>query len=53
MALQVFHSLVDAMRAGYHVYDRTDIGYLVRTRTPQGWGLAIVDCRPESLNLTW
>jgi hypothetical protein len=44
MALVVFRSLPEALRAGYQVYDRTNAGYLVRTRTPQGWGLAIVDC---------
>lgn len=43
MSLQVFRSLPDAMRAGYQVYDRTECGYLVRTRTPEGWALAIVD----------
>jgi hypothetical protein len=42
----VFRSLPDAMRAGYQIYDRTDSGYLVRTRTPEGWALALVDCRP-------
>jgi hypothetical protein len=45
MGLQVFRSLPDALKAGYQVYDRTDCGYLVRTRTPEGWALAIVDCR--------
>ena len=43
MAFQVFTSLPDAIRAGYQVYDRTNTGYLVRTRTDQGWALAIVD----------
>jgi hypothetical protein len=41
----VFKTIADALRAGYHVYDRTDHGYLVRTRTPGGWALAIVNCR--------
>ena len=34
-----------ALRAGYHVYDRTDIGYLVRTRTSNGWAIAAVRLR--------
>jgi hypothetical protein len=38
----VFHSLRDALKAGYHVYDRTDDAILVRTRTRQGWAMAIV-----------
>jgi hypothetical protein len=40
----VFKTLTDALRAGYHVYDRSDHGYLVRTRTADGthWALAIV-----------
>ena len=41
----VFKSIADALRAGYHVYARTDHGYLVRTRTAGGWALAIVNCR--------
>ena len=40
----VFNSLADALRAGYHVYGRSDRGYLVRTRTADGtqWAVAIV-----------
>jgi hypothetical protein len=43
--IQVFKTLADALRAGYSVYDRTDNGYLVRTRTASGWAMAIVTCR--------
>jgi hypothetical protein len=43
--IQVFKTLADALRAGYHVYDRTEHGYLVRTRTAAGWAMAIVTCR--------
>jgi hypothetical protein len=43
--IMVFKTLADALRAGYHVYDRTDHGYLVRTRTSAGWAMAIVTCR--------
>jgi|GEM_PF-405588 len=43
--IMVFKTLADALRAGYHVYDRTDHGYLVRTRTAAGWAMAIVTCR--------
>ncbi|HZW53986.1 MAG TPA: hypothetical protein VFF00_08120 [Candidatus Elarobacter sp.] len=41
----VFKTVMEALNAGYHVYDRTDHGYLVRTRTAAGWALAIVSCR--------
>jgi hypothetical protein len=37
-----FRSLIQAIRAGYQVYDRTPDGYLVRTRTPRGWAMAVV-----------
>jgi hypothetical protein len=37
-----FRSLGQALRAGYHLYDRTSDGYLVRTRTSRGWALALV-----------
>ncbi|MGD0472700.1 MAG: hypothetical protein ABSB70_05730 [Candidatus Velthaea sp.] len=36
----VFKSLTEAIRAGFHVYDRTADGYLVRTRTSSGWAFA-------------
>lgn len=39
----VFHSLVEAINAGYEVYDRTPTGYLVRIRTSAGWALALVE----------
>lgn len=40
----VFRSLSEALRAGYHVYERTPSGYLVRTRTEKGWAMAVVIC---------
>jgi hypothetical protein len=43
--IQVFATLADALRAGYSVYDRTEHGYLVRTRTAAGWAMALVSCR--------
>lgn len=41
--LTVFENLTDALNAGYHVYDRTSKGYLMRTRTTAGWALALVE----------
>jgi hypothetical protein len=43
--LMVFDSLADALRAGFQIYDRTQDGYLVRTRTAQGWAMALVSCK--------
>ena len=43
--VMVFKTLADALRAGYSVYDRTPDGYLVRTRTANGWAMAIVTGR--------
>jgi len=43
--LTVFTSLADALRAGFQIYDRTSEGYLVRTRTAQGWAMALVTCK--------
>jgi hypothetical protein len=42
--LVVFTSLRAALNAGYHVYGRTDRGYLARLRTDGGWALALVEC---------
>jgi hypothetical protein len=47
VGLMVFDSLADALRAGFQIYNRTQDGYLVRTRTAQGWAMALVDCRPH------
>jgi len=38
--LLIFKSLAEAIRAGFHVYDRTSDGYLVRARTATGWAFA-------------
>lgn len=44
----VFRTVADAVSAGFQVYDRTDCGYLVRTKTSAGWALALVDLRKGS-----
>jgi hypothetical protein len=43
----VFHSLPDAIRAGYQIVEPTSSGYLVRIRTTGGWALALVELRPS------
>ena len=45
MGIVTFTSLAEAVRAGYHVYDRVPNGFLVRTRTDAGWALALVALR--------
>jgi len=40
--IQVFKRLSDALRAGFQIYDRAEDGYMVRKRTPLGWGIAKV-----------
>jgi hypothetical protein len=42
----VFHSLPEAIRAGYQIVEPTSRGYLVRIRTTGGWALALVDLLP-------
>ncbi len=48
--LMVFDSVADALRAGFQIYDRTQDGYLVRTRTARGWAMALVSFKPSSFN---
>jgi hypothetical protein len=43
--IMTFTTLQAAINAGFQVYDRTQDGYLVRTRTAAGWALAIVVLR--------
>ena len=40
--LMVFKTVADAIRAGYEIYDKTDFGYLCRTRTSNGWAMAMI-----------
>lgn len=37
-----FTSLADAINQGFHVYDKTPHGYVVRKRTPAGMAFALV-----------
>lgn len=38
----VFTSVRDALKAGYHIYGKTEDGYVARIRTQGGWALALV-----------
>jgi hypothetical protein len=40
--ITVFRSIAEALRYGYHIWDRTEYGYLARTRTANGYALAMV-----------
>lgn len=42
MTNTTFPSLQAAIEAGFHFYDKTHEGYLVRKITPKGWILARV-----------
>lgn len=40
--ITIFHSLAEAVRHGFQIYDRTADGYIMRIRTENGWALALV-----------
>jgi hypothetical protein len=37
----VFHSLAEALRAGFSVYEPTESGYRLRIKTAAGWAFAL------------
>ena len=47
--MTVFHSLADALKAGYAVYDRTATGYVVRQRVDGLWRMALVELPPKKV----
>jgi hypothetical protein len=42
--LLVFRSIGEALRAGFHIYDRTPTGYIVRCNAGGRWQMALVEC---------
>ena len=46
--ITVFHSVAAAMREGFQIWDRTEYGYLARTRTDRGFAFAMVVLRGAS-----
>lgn len=38
----VFHSVREALSAGYQIYGKSEAGYLARIRTERGWALALI-----------
>jgi hypothetical protein len=40
--LMVFTTLAAALMAGFQVFDKTSDGFLVRTKTANGWAMALV-----------
>lgn len=41
--MRVFHSVAEALRAGFIVYDRTSNGYFARARIDNGWQIARIE----------
>lgn len=50
--LVVFTSLREALNAGYHIYGRSERGYLARLRTEHGWALALIECASPAMGTT-
>lgn len=44
--MMMFPSLLDALKAGFEIYDRTASAYLVRAHTRAGWAIAFVPTTP-------
>jgi hypothetical protein len=40
--ITVFSSMAEAIRHGFQIWDRTEYGYLARTRTSNGFAFAMV-----------
>ena len=40
--IQVFDSLHEAIEAGFHIFDKTPEGYLMRIHLPSGFAFAYV-----------
>ena len=40
--ITVFSSIAEALRQGFQIWDRTEYGYLARTRTANGFAFAMV-----------
>lgn len=41
--MRVFHSVGEALRAGFIVYDRISNGYIARARIDGGWQIARIE----------
>jgi hypothetical protein len=41
--LRVFHSIGEAQRAGFYVYDRTATGFVARTNVNGHWATALIE----------
>ncbi|HEY1978246.1 MAG TPA: hypothetical protein VGG89_16965 [Candidatus Baltobacteraceae bacterium] len=47
--IMVFDTLAEAVRRGFHIYDRMPDGYIVQRRTESGLALALVVERKPSV----
>ena len=43
--IMIFKTIEDAIKAGFHMYDKTSDGYIVRTKTDHGMAMALVPNR--------
>jgi hypothetical protein len=43
MGFVVFHSVGEAIRQGFQIYDKTAEGYIARIMTMRGWAMAQID----------
>jgi hypothetical protein len=43
MGIVVFHSVDEAIKQGFQIYDKTARGYVARIMTARGWAMALVD----------
>ena len=45
MGTVVFHSVGEALRQGFQIYDKTADGYIARIMTTRGWAMALIDLK--------
>ena len=45
MGAVVFHSVGEALRQGFQIYDKTADGYIARIMTTRGWAMALIDLK--------
>ncbi len=43
LGILVFRSIGEAQRAGFHVYDRTENGFIARTNKNGCWATALIE----------
>jgi hypothetical protein len=41
----VFHTIGEALKAGFQIYDRTPNGYIARARVDGSWQMALIELK--------